>query len=307
MGRAKREHCVSESSQPVSSVGPPDASNTRRAQLCGYFGPALLLALLAYIYAPVLADLFKELWADSNSSHGLLVPLIVAFLVWRRRKRLGEIEKRTHRAALLMVLAGAMLLPIAAASEVKSLSALSLLIVLGGLVWHIWGSKVMQELSFAYGFLFFIIPWPGLLVETLTFPLQLTSTKMATTIIGLLGIQVEREGVNIQIYNYTFAVAAPCSGIRSLAALSALGALYAYLLKGSFGRRMLLFLLVPPLALIGNSIRIVITLLLAARWGPEMAKNFYHSFFGFAVFLITFLLLMAAARLLGMKQIREDF
>jgi len=298
---------VSESSQPVSSVGPTGAPNNRRAHLRGYLGPALLLALLAYIYAPVLVDLFKELWADPNSSHGLLVPLIVAFLVWRRRKRLGEIEKRTNPAALLMVLAGAMLLPIAAASEVKSLSVFSLLMVLGGLVWHIWGSRIMQEISFPYCFLFFIIPWPGLLVETLTFPLQLTSTKMATTIIGLMGIQVEREGVNIQIYNFTFAVAAPCSGIRSLAALSALGALYAYLLKGSFSRRVLLFLLVPPLALIGNSIRIVAILLLANQYGEEVASGFYHSFSGLLIFLVTFLLLMAAARLLGMKQIREDF
>ncbi len=248
-----------------------------------------------------------DLWMDPNSSHGLLIPPIVGFLVWKRRKRLSEIGRNTCRGALLLVLAGAALLPLGIASEVRALPPISLLLVLGGLVWHIWGTAIMRELLFPYVFLFFAVPLPGLLVETFTFHLQLISTKAASLMIGLMGLPVIRDGVEIQIGEYTFAVGAPCSGMRSMVALLALGALCAFVLKGSLVQRGVLFIAVPPLALIGNAFRILLILLIAHYWGQRAAEGFYHKFSGLVVFVLTFFLLLVSARLLGMKQIREEF
>jgi exosortase len=247
-----------------------------------------------------------ELWSDPNSSHGLLIPPVVALLIWKRRARLAEIPKAPSKAGLLLAIVGAILLPFAVGSGVRAGPPISLLLVLGGLAWHIWGGGIMREFLFHYLFLFFAVPVPGLLVETLTFHLQLASAKMAALMIGLLGLPVVREGVEIQMQDYTFAVGAPCSGMRSMVALLALGALCAFLLKGGLLKRIALFMTVPPLALIGNAVRILCILLIARRWGEEAAKGFYHNFSGLIVFLMTFLLLLAMARLLGMKQMREE-
>lgn len=292
--------------------GPTNVEDSRReearssAGLRRFIGPLFLAGLLLLIYSPAVRELFQVLVADPNSSHGLLIPPLVALLVWRKRKWLAEAPISSNRWALLLVFGGAALLPLGKAAEIAGLPALSLLLVIGGIVWHIWGNRVMRILLFPYLFLFFTIPWPGLLVETLTFPMQLISAKAAALVLGLLGVAVGREGIELLLGNYTFAVGVPCSGMRSLAALTALGALCAFLLKGSGYRRGFLFLMVPPVALVGNAARIVVILLIALRWGTEAANGFYHQFSGLLLFLITFLLLLGIARLIGLKQVRED-
>lgn len=292
--------------EPLASAPGRRAAGSLGLALRSYWGPLVIAALLLSLYAGSLVDLFRVLLADPNSSHGLLIPPIAGFLLWRRRRRLAALPKATEFRGLFLVFLGVVLLPLGAAAEIPAMAPFSLLVVAGGLVWHVWGNQLMRAVLFPYLYLFFTIPWPGLLVETLTFHLQLISAKSAALVIGLLGMPVVREGVEIQLGGYKFEVAAPCSGIRSMAALMALGALCAYLLKGTRLRRIALFLLVPPLAMIGNAFRIVVILLIAAKWGTEAANGFYHEFSGLVLFLATFLLLLAAAQLMGMKQLREE-
>jgi exosortase len=269
----------------------------------------LLLALLFGLYAvttPVLPELFKQIWADPNNSHGLLVIPISLFLVWRRRKALARLARPAYQPALLIIIVGLALLPLALAAEVSFLAQLSLLIVIGGLILHIWGKAAFRLLLFPYLFLFFALPWPSLLVETLTFPLQLIAAKSATLLIGLLGIPVVRDGVGITMGVFTFAVEAPCSGMHYLSALMALGALTAYCLQGRNYQRVGLLIIVPALAMIGNSLRIVTILLIARTWGTKAAEGFYHSFSGLVVFLVTFGLLLLVGKLFGLSKMRED-
>jgi exosortase len=294
-------------SQISDKTLPPEIGT--KPSLAGLLPALLLLALLVGLYgitAPVLPELFRQLWVDPNNSHGLLVIPVSLFLVWRRRKALAKLDRRACQPALLIIIFGLALLPLALAAEVAFLSQLSLLIVIGGLILHIRGKAVFRQLLFPYLFLFFAIPWPSLLVETLTFPLQLIAAKSATLLIGLLGIPVVRDGVGIAMAGYTFAVEAPCSGLHYLSALMALGALTAYCLQGGFFRRAGLLIIVPALAMIGNSLRIVTILLIARTWGPKSAEGFYHGFSGLTVFLLTFLLLLLMGRLFGLGKMRED-
>jgi exosortase len=281
--------------------------NRRSCPLCSYFAPVIMLILLGALYAPVLSGLGKQLWSDPNNSHGLLVIPISLFLIWRKRKVFKQIAKTPYQPALLIIILGLAVLPLALAAEVAFLAQLSLLIVIGGLILHIWGKAAFRLLLFPYLFLFFAIPWPSLLVETLTFPLQFIAAKSATLIIGLLGIPVVREGVAIHMGGYTFSVEAPCSGMHYLAALLSLGALTAYLLQGRFYQRAALFITVPLLAMVGNALRITTILLIAREWGTEAAEGFYHSFSGLIVFLVTFVLLLAMGKLFGLSKMREEF
>lgn len=297
---------MSEEPQLISPIDEPRAASRLDWRMRTYWKPALLVGLLLYLYLPTLIDLGKVLINDPNSSHGLLVPPIVGYLIWRRRARLAEVTKAASPVALLVVLAGAVLLPLGQAAEVSALPPLSLLIVLAGVIWHIWGWGVVRVLLFPALLLLFALPWPGLLVETMTFQLSLFASKAAAATLNLLGIAAVREGVMIHMGGYTFEVAAPCSGIRSMAALMTLGALCAFLLKGSRLRRLILFATVPPLAMLGNAVRIVVILLIARTWGTKAAEGFYHDFSGIIVFMVTFLLLLAVARLIGLKQIKEE-
>src|ERR1700736_2882478 len=55
---------------------------------------ATLLALVALLYAPILARLVRQWWSDPNFSHGFFVPVFSAFILWQNRARLREAQRK---------------------------------------------------------------------------------------------------------------------------------------------------------------------------------------------------------------------
>lgn len=200
-----------------------------------------------------------------------------------------------------MVAAGLLLYGLGVLAAVEFLPQLSLLVTLAGIVLCLWGPRTLRELAFPYAFLLFMVPWPDTLVEFISFPMQLFSAKSATMLIGLAGAPVSRDGVDIHVAQYTFSVAAPCSGMKSLVALLALAALVAHLLEGPQWKRWALFVAGAPLAVLANVVRIAAILGIALLWGAKAAEGFFHGFSGLLVFLVATLALAAVGRALGLR------
>jgi len=248
-------------------------------------------------------------WADrgggwisnDNASHGFLIAPVAAFLAWQRRRQFRAQPAAIYRPALAAVAGALGLYLLARYAEIEFLSAVSFLVLVGGLLWYLFGPARMRVWAFPYLFLWFMIPWPDLLVEFLSFPLQLWAARAAAAVIRLLGMSIMREGVDLHIAGYSFAVAAPCSGMRSLVALMALAALLAYLCRGPLWRRLTLFALGLPMALVANAVRVVVVLLVGARFGPESAESFLHTTSGLVVFLVAVGGLYGLARLLRLR------
>jgi exosortase len=196
---------------------------------------AALAAATAALYAPVLAGMATEWWRNDSASHGFLVPVIAGWLAWRRRGRAAA-AARPAAWGVVVVAAGLLLYGLGVLAAVEFLPQLSLLVTLAGIMFCLWGPRTLRELAFPYAFLFFMVPWPDTLVEFVSFPMQLFSAKSATMLIGLAGAPVSRDGVDIHVAQYTFSVAAPCSGMKSLVALLALAALVAHLLEAQWKR-----------------------------------------------------------------------
>ena len=131
------------------------------------------------------------------------------------------------------------------------------------------------------------------------FPLQLFAAQSATFCMQVAGIPVLREGNTIVLSNTTLEVVEACSGIRSLQALLALGAVYGYFTQKAAWKRWALLLLSIPIAIAANAFRVAGTGFLAHFIGPEAAQGFYHSFAGWIVFAVAFVLLLGAGTLLG--------
>jgi exosortase/archaeosortase family protein len=115
------------------------------------------------------------------------------------------------------------------------------------------------------------------------------------------GADVIRRGTMIAAENGSFAidVAAPCSGLRSLFALMALTAAYAYLSQRTWPRRALLFALSIPIAIAGNVMRILSICLVAAVASSEFATGFYHDYSGYVVFLVAIVLMVSAGEIIS--------
>ncbi len=84
---------------------------------------------------------------------------------------------------------------------------------------------------------------------------------------------------------YDYDVAAACSGVRSLVALTALSLLIGYLRFRPFWVRGCMLALCFPLVFVGNVVRIV-TIVVAAQMGGQAWGDRIHEAMGFAVFAI---------------------
>jgi len=76
--------------------------------------------------------------------------------------------------------------------------------------------------------------------------------------------------------------------------------------EGSWLRKLLLFLSVIPIAILGNILRVSSLLGVANRWGAEAGFTFYHNYSGFVFFGAALALFILFARMLGCSRIRND-
>jgi exosortase len=233
------------------------------------------LALSTLLALNVVVTLWGVWRSDKSFSHGPIVPIAAAGLLWARRSELNDWKSAAFPGLLLLVVAAvAHLLSIWA--DIVFLKPLSLIGMIAGGVWFLGGWKMFSAAIGAIGFLLFMIPWPTLLIDKLSFPMQLMSSSYAAMLGGMVGLPLHREGVNISVLikpePYNIIVAKECSGLTSLIVLLALGYLISYFTPAKLGWRLLLFLTVIPLALLTNAVRLTVILIFGGYVSRDMAK-----------------------------------
>jgi len=258
--------------------------------------------LLCVIYWPTFLWMNERFqWSGSYYSHGFIVPFIVAFLMWRKREVFNDSVKPTA-AGLIILIISLFIHIISYAWKIYFISGFSIIFALAGLIVYLFGFRVLKELWFPLCFLIFMIPLPILIIDNISFKLKIFVAQIATYVINVLGIQAERKGSEVILQNTSLMIGSPCSGLRSLISLTALGSLYAYLVNLTNTRKMILFVSSIPLALLSNIIRVVLLLWVARGWGSETATGWFHDFSGLLVFVFAFLGLKIVENILSWKK-----
>ncbi|HET9099929.1 MAG TPA: exosortase A [Acidobacteriaceae bacterium] len=252
------------------------------------WGCVLIGGLMAAIYAGVLIKLVTDWWQIPDFSHGFLVPVFSAYLVWTKRKALAETAVSPSWSGVVVVAGGLVVLFLGVYGAEMFLSRLSLVILLAGLVLSFGGRQLLRELRFPLLVLLLAIPIPAILYSQITFPLQILASKLAADLLPLFGVPVLREGNVIQLPSMTLEVAEACSGIRSLMSLFALSVFFGYFLERSVARRTILALASIPIAIAANAVRIFGTGMCVQYWNPDKAQGFFHEFSGWVMFLVSF-------------------
>jgi exosortase len=255
---------------------------------------ALLLVVLGLIYysyfiQPVERTLTCYQWLTghwshvSNYSHGPLIPLIAALLVWWKRKELltAPVAPAPKGMAIVAVAVGSYYIGVKAGQP--RIVVFSFVLLLYGLALALGGRQVFSHLFFPISFLFLMIPL-NFLDEVVGFPLRQVVASVSTVLLNWLGIETVRIGTGIYSRVFHFDVADPCSGIRSLMALTTVTAAYAYVTQRAQWKRWLLFLSAMPLAVLGNLARVTSIALVAQVYGQELATKTYHDYSGYIVF-----------------------
>jgi exosortase len=275
---------------------------------------------LGFLYFSVLTKLGRDWWFEENYSHGLLIPFLLAYIIWIEFDNLkAYIEKpavwlggAAIGAALLMLAAGTL------GAELYA-QRLSLLLILAGIVVYFWGKKVLQLLAVPFLLLFLAIPIPSIIFNQIAFPLQTVASKLAIWGIKILEIPSVREGNIIEILpkgamsTVKLEVVEACSGIRSLMTLVTIalvlgyftrrnkqvGSLFSYLKDLDLWRILILMVSAVPIAIVTNAARVAFTGWLTYSYGRQSAEGFSHNFAGWLVYLAAILMLLAINWLLN--------
>jgi exosortase len=253
---------------------------------------AILSGALILLYAPILAHLVGQWWSDPDYGHGFFVPLFSGYVVWRLRGRWMKSEIKPSNFGLLVMFGAIGLLFVGSLGAELFTSRFSLLVLLAGMILFLAGWKFLRAVSFPLAFLMFMIPLPAIIYNQITFPLQLVASRFATFWLELVRVPVLRDGNVLVLSNYSLEVVEACSGIRSLMTLISLAVIYAYFAEPRRWVRYLLVILMVPIAIVSNAIRIMGAGVMAHRFGPSAAEGFLHGFSGWVIFLAALALLL---------------
>jgi exosortase A len=265
---------------------------------------SIIFILFITCYHDVLTWMYgRYVSSDSYYSHGFIIPFVSGFLIWQKREELKGKEAEISWWGLLLIAVSILLHIFGTAIYIFSVSGFSIFFLILGMVLFLFGKEITRIILFPLIYLVFMFPLPMAIISAISFPMKILVVKAGAWIAALLGVPVSREGFHIFIPAGSLLVGNPCSGLRSLISLLALGSVYAYLSDLPSGKQWLLVLLTIPIALLSNIIRVPILILISHYWGLSAAApdSFWHNASGFLVFVIAITLLFYTTRLLKWK------
>jgi exosortase len=277
------------------------------------YQPMAIAAALGFVYFTVLAKLGSDWWHDENYSHGLLIPFVIAFIVWQERSRFASLSAQpaVWLGAIGVAVSTLMLWAGTAGAELF-VQRFSLVLMLASVVVYFFGVRLMRFVAVPLFLLLLSIPIPQIIFNKIAFPLQLFASRCAVAAMSFFSIPVLRQGNVIELMPLgatepkKLAVVEACSGIRSLMTLVTLAVIYAYFTtpkspdakRFTIARAVILVLSAVPIAILTNAVRVSGTGVLAHYYGTRVADGFFHSFSGWVVYIAAALLLFATGWIL---------
>lgn len=271
-------------------------SPTARATLLGP-RELLLMGGVLLVFAPALVALAAAWSSQEYLSHGYLVPLVSAGLAWNARDRLRETPAGRAPWALPLLALSLAAYALAALAGSVTLQGLALVgAVVAAVAWT-QGPARLRILAFPLGFLLFMVPPPSGWITPLIVRLQLFVSEVGIAVLHAFGLPIFREGnVMTLASGEQLFVAEACSGITSIITLLPLGALLAALGLSRLPTRLLLVAAVPVLAMAGNLVRVVGTVVVSHGAGTDAATSgLPHTLLGLSTYAVACGLLLALA------------
>ncbi|MEQ1530903.1 MAG: VPLPA-CTERM-specific exosortase XrtD [Methylococcales bacterium] len=247
---------------------------------------AAVTALLVYTFRVGLYEMVNTWINVEEYGHGFFLPLISAYFIWLRRNELKFVEKfRAAVPGLIISLIGLIIGILGGLATLKVIEQYAFIITLTGIFTSIYGLHGLRVASVPLFFLVFMVPFPAFILNNLSSKLQLISSWIGVEFIRACNIMVYLEGNVIDLGGYKLQVVDACSGLRYLFPLASLSFLCAYLFKGPFWQKILIFVSSIPLTIFMNSFRIGVIGIMVQYWGTEMAEGFLHDFEGWIIFM----------------------
>jgi exosortase len=275
---------------------------------------ALLLAVLAgvigFAYFGIPAFLGGKIsaarwivagWSAENDQQHCwgIIPVAVALVLFRWRE-IAALPKQGANSGLWVAGAGVLLFIAGVRCTEARYTIFALPLLCYGAVRFLFGAPLSRVVFFPCVFLLFMTPLGGLVQGTV--PLQVLTGKAIAMLSSVCGIPILVDGSNLSSPDGRFPpmeIAGGCSGIRSLMAMSALAALYAYFTTRGPVRGVVLFCGSLIFAVLGNFARVFSVVLFARFLDAKTATGLYHDWSGLVFFPVAVLAMVGFGNVLN--------
>jgi exosortase/archaeosortase family protein len=142
----------------------------------------------------------------------------------------------------------------------------------------------------------------------LSFPLRLSATMFSAFILKIFGTGVVYSGTSLTLPDLALAITDACSGINQLDAFILIAFIAVEMLHKKNLWKILHFAFIIPSMIIGNSLRIVVTVMLFKLLGECVLQNSWHVALGYLQILLALVIFLAVGRIFRMddKKTKED-
>ncbi|MDE3178806.1 MAG: exosortase/archaeosortase family protein [Acidobacteriota bacterium] len=276
-----------------------------------HFYFVLGVVVAAAVFSAPLRALLDLSYHNDAYSQLVLIPLISAFLVYLERRKIFAHVEYCFRAGLPVVAVGIVGFCAGRAGLLRPDPVDHLALVISSLlaVWLgeficCYGLRALRAASFPVLFLLMMIPVPDFLLNKIIEALQKGSTEVTYALLRLVGAPVLRQGFVFSLPGFNVQVARECSGIRSSVALLIASLLAGHFFLRSAWRKLSFSLMVIPIAITKNAIRIATISLLSAYVDPGFLTGKLHRDGGIPFSIIAVAMLVPLLWLLQRSETR---
>ena len=252
----------------------------------------LLACALPFFLAWDLMRVLASLVGDDTFSQVPLIPLVSLFLIYSNRAAILDKISVGWALGAALIVPGIVCLELARRNvwQLEMTNQMSLLVLGMVLFWMgsfalVFGVHAFRAACFPLLFLLFTIPIPEPLLSNLTSDLQKGSAGAAEMFFRIGGIPNLRQGLEFSLPGVRIRVAEECSGIRSTLALLITTVLACHLFLRRAWKRALLCVVVVPIAIIKNGLRISALSALAIYVDPGFLYGNLHHYGGIVFFV----------------------
>jgi len=288
---------------PSRDVSSPDdtlALSTRGLMVAGAI---LAAANIAVFFVFFRSQVEFAIHFPSDWGHTLVVPGLVAWLIWRDRERLLALQPFSPAwLGLVPVLLGLAFYLVSVVGPSwftvhHNARQLGFAITIFGEALLLLGWAATRVLWFPLAYwVVFGFTYTDRIISHFTYKLQDISATGGYLLLRVMNIDADIAGNTITVVDgmgnpNALNIAEACSGMRMLVAFMALGTLMAYVGLKAWWQRILLIALGVPVAVFVNMLRVA-TLGILSLWDVGFAGGQFHAFVGFVWLVPAFLVFL---------------
>jgi exosortase len=256
-------------------------------------------ACLVWAFLPTFIELAQAWNADPQYSHGYLVPVFAAVLLWLRRRKLDAAALRPTWWGLAPLAAGVLLRLVGAFFYFTWVEQMALLPCVAGLVVLAGGRAAWRWAWPSVLFLGFMVPLPFTVATLLSRQLQWLATISSAYVMQVFGLPAVADGNVILLDDQRIDIVEACSGLRMLMVFFALAAAFVFAVRRPWPDKALLLASAVPIALASNIARIVLTgVLYQCGVQNQTVHVFFHDAAGWLMMPFALLLFWVELRIL---------